>query len=289
MGVRELRLVVEVADHAEAVRFYRDVLGLPEQAAVAGPDGAVVTILSAGRATLELANPAQRRYIDQVEVGRDVSPPVRVAFEVDDVVRATGAVVAAGATELGGPRETPFGSVNARVDAPGLQVTLFQRVPPEVREASDRDWDGIWPFFREIVAAGETYTLPRDIRPDAARALWFPAGGRTVVAVDAGRVVGTAKWQPNQGGAGAHVANASFMVDPAYGGRGVGRALGEHVLAAARADGFRAMQFNAVVASNADAVRLWRSLGFAVVGTVPAAFDHPLHGPVDLLVMHRSL
>jgi L-amino acid N-acyltransferase YncA len=190
--------------------------------------------------------------------------------------------------------------VNARLEAPAeLQITLFE--PDEtapaaaatgdlvIRDAGPEDWAGIWPFFRQIVAAGETYTWPRDMSEHDARAAWFPSPGRTVVASVAGTVVGTAKTQPNQAGPGAHVANASFMVDPAYGGRGIGRALGEHVLAGARADGYRAMQFNAVVASNAGAVRLWSSLGFTVVGTVPAAFDHPRLGPVPLLIMYRTL
>jgi L-amino acid N-acyltransferase YncA len=275
-------------------------LGLREQAAFAEPGGAEVTILDAGRATLEIANPEQRQYIDEIEVGRAVAPPIRLAFEVDDVAGVAGALLAAGATELAAPRPTPFGSVNARLEAPaGLQMTVFERDKPApaaaasgdlvIRDARPADWAEIWPFFRQIVAAGDTYTWPRDMREDDAREVWFPSPGRTVVASVADTVVGTAKTEPNQAGPGAHVANASFMVDPAYGGRGIGRALGEHVLAQARADGYRAMQFNAVVASNAGAVRLWGSLGFTVVGAVPAAFDHPTRGPVPLLIMHRAL
>jgi L-amino acid N-acyltransferase YncA len=291
-------VVVAAEEYDVAVGFYRDALGMREQAAFAGPGGAEVTILDAGRATLEIANPAQRAYIDEVEVGREVAPRIRLAFEVDDVAGVTRALLAAGATEVAAPRPTPFGSVNARLEAPAeLQITLFEPDAPApaaagdlvIRDARPEDWAGIWPFFRQIVAAGETYTWPRDMSEHDARAAWFPSPGRTVVASVAGTVVGTAKTQPNQAGPGAHVANASFMVDPAYGGRGIGRALAEHVLARARADGYRAMQFNAVVASNAGAVRLWSSLGFTVVGTVPAAFDHPRLGPVPLLIMYRTL
>ena len=298
--MRGLRVVVAAEEYDVAVGFYRDALGMREQAAFAGPGGAEVTILDAGRATLEIANPAQRAYIDEVEVGREVAPRIRLAFEVDDVAGVTRALLAAGATEIAAPRPTPFGSVNARLEAPAeLQITLFEPDAPApaagaagdlvIRDARPEDWAGIWPFFRQIVAAGETYTWPRDMSEHDARAAWFPSPGRTVVASVAGTVVGTAKTQPNQAGPGAHVANASFMVDPAYGGRGIGRALAEHVLARARADGYRAMQFNAVVASNAGAVRLWSSLGFTVVGTVPAAFDHPRLGPVPLLIMYRTL
>jgi L-amino acid N-acyltransferase YncA len=159
-----------------------------------------------------------------------------------------------------------------------------------IRDATADDWAAIWPFLREIVRAGETYTWPRDIDDDAARAIWMAqAPVCTLVAVDGDTVLGTAKIAPNQPGPGAHVANASFMVDPAHGGKGVGRALGTAVLERARADGYRAMQFNAVVETNAGAVRLWRSLGFTVLATVPGAFQHPLMGYVGLHVMHRPL
>jgi L-amino acid N-acyltransferase YncA len=159
-----------------------------------------------------------------------------------------------------------------------------------IREATAQDWAAIWPFLREIVRAGETYTYPRAIDDDAARAIWMAAPPAcTLVAVDGDTVLGTAKIAPNQLGPGAHVANASFMVDPAHGGKGVGRALGTAVLERARADGYRAMQFNAVVETNAGAVRLWRSLGFTVLATVPEAFLHPSLGYVGLHVMHRAL
>lgn len=160
-----------------------------------------------------------------------------------------------------------------------------------IRDATPDDWVAIWPFLRRIVAAGETYCCDRDLPEDQARRWWLLAPpGRTVVAADTDHaVLGTAKMHPNQSGPGSHVATASFMVDPAHGGRGVGRALGEAVLARARAQGYRAMQFNAVVETNARAVALWRSLGFEILATVPEAFQHPVHGYVGLHIMHRQL
>jgi GNAT superfamily N-acetyltransferase len=159
-----------------------------------------------------------------------------------------------------------------------------------IRDATSADWSAIWPFLRTIVAAGETYAYDRDLSCAQARSVWFvEPPGCTVVAVDAGQILGTAKVHRNHGGPAAHVATASFMVDPHHVGRGVGRALGEHVLAWAREAGYRAMQFNAVVETNTRAVALWRSLGFQVLATVPAAFHHPVHGYVGLHIMHRHL
>jgi L-amino acid N-acyltransferase YncA len=160
-----------------------------------------------------------------------------------------------------------------------------------IRDATAADWPAIWPFLRRIVAAGETFCWDRDVDEDRARRRWMHRPpGRTVVAVDAdGTVVGTAEIHPNHGGPGSHVANAGFMVDPDHGGRGIGRALAAHVIDRARADGYRAMQFNAVVATNTRAVALWRSLGFTVLATVPEAFHHPVEGYVGLHVMYRRL
>jgi GNAT superfamily N-acetyltransferase len=159
-----------------------------------------------------------------------------------------------------------------------------------VREATYADWPAIWPFFRTIVRAGETYCYDRDTDEDAARATWMlPAPGRTFVAIADDVVAGSAKAHPNQGGPGSHVATASFMVDAERAGHGVGRALAEFVVEWARSQGFRAMQFNAVVETNKAAITLWQSVGFEVVGTVPEAFAHPEHGYVGLHVMHRHL
>ena len=162
-----------------------------------------------------------------------------------------------------------------------------------IRDATPDDWPAIWPFLHGIVAAGDTFSWAPDTSEEDARAMWLKQPpGRTVVALDDdGTVVGTAETHPNQpaGGPAAHVANAGFMVDPAHSGKGVGRALAEHVLEQARADGYRAMAFNAVVETNTGAVALWRSLGFEIVATLPGGFHHPVHGYVGLHIMHRPL
>jgi len=151
----------------------------------------------------------------------------------------------------------------------------------------------MWPFMREIVAAGETFSWDTQTSEEDARAGWFRHGqeyGFTVVATDAsGTVLGTAECGPNHGGPGAHIATASFMVDARHSGRGVGRALGEYVLDRARAEGFRGMQFNAVAQSNVRAVRLWQSLGMEIVATIPEGFHHPANGYVGLHIMYLRL
>jgi ribosomal protein S18 acetylase RimI-like enzyme len=160
-----------------------------------------------------------------------------------------------------------------------------------VRAATLDDWPAMWSFMEGIVRAGETFSWDRDTTESQAGRMWFPdPPGRTFVAVDAqGTVLGTANSVRNHGGGASHISSASFMVDPAHSGRGVGRALGEHVLEQARRDGFRAMQFNAVVETNTRAVSLWKSLGFEVMATLPEGFRHPSHGHVGLHIMYRLL
>ncbi|MBG6224569.1 putative enzyme related to lactoylglutathione lyase [Arthrobacter sp. CAN_A2] len=129
--VRQLRLVVEAEDYDDAVAFYRDVLGMPEEAAFQGGGGALVTILDAGRATLEIANPAQKRLIDAVEADGRPSRRIRVALEVDDASASTDRARNGGAQVIAEPVETPWRSLNARLDGPaGLQLTLFEKLGP---------------------------------------------------------------------------------------------------------------------------------------------------------------
>jgi GNAT superfamily N-acetyltransferase len=160
----------------------------------------------------------------------------------------------------------------------------------DIRPATAADWPLIYPFWSAIVNAGETYAYPEGLTADEAEPLWMERPpGHTVVAVDRGELLGSAKMGPNRPGRGGHVATASFMVDPAYAGRGVGRALGEYMIGWAGRQGYHAIQFNAVVETNVAAVHLWQSLGFRILGTVPEAFDHPTNGLVGLHVMYRKI
>jgi L-amino acid N-acyltransferase YncA len=158
-----------------------------------------------------------------------------------------------------------------------------------IRPAGDADRDRIWNILGPVIQAGETYPLPRNMSRDEALAYWFSPGHEVFVAEQNSEIVGTYYLRANQKGGGAHVANCGYVTAPWATGRGVARTMCEHSLAAASARGFRSMQFNFVISTNERAVRLWQACGFAIVGRVPAAFDHPTHGCVDALVMYRSL
>ena len=159
-----------------------------------------------------------------------------------------------------------------------------------IRPATVDDWPQIWPFFSEIVDAGETYAYPLDLTSEQARDLWlYDPPGQTVVLVEDDRVLGSATMGPNRPGRGAHIGTASFMVSSDARGRGVGHRLAEYVVQWHREQGFRGIQFNAVVETNTSAVHLWQSLGFEIVGTVPGAFRSPAHGYVGLHVMFLPL
>ena len=160
----------------------------------------------------------------------------------------------------------------------------------EVREATKADWPQIWSIFEATVRAGGTYTYDPGMTSAQARDMWLmkpPA--QTVVLEEHGEILGSATMGPNRPSRGSHVGTASFMVASTARGRGVGRALGEYVVQWHRDQGYRAIQFNAVVETNRSAVRLWQELGFEVVGTVPRAFDSATHGLVGLHVMHLPL
>ena len=160
-----------------------------------------------------------------------------------------------------------------------------------IRPANDGDWLELWPIWQAVMAAGDSYPFAPDADEETGRQHWMqPPPTESWVAVDdAGTVLGSYISGPNKPGLGDHVATASYIVAPSARRQGIGRALGEHSLERARQRGFASMQFNAVVETNTAAVALWQSLGFTIIGTVPAAHRHPEHGLVGIHIMHRTL
>ena len=158
-----------------------------------------------------------------------------------------------------------------------------------IRPARAADDDAIWLILEPTFRAGETYPIPRDISRADALAYWHTSGHSVFVAEDDGTVVGTYYLRANNRGGGAHVANCGYVVAADTFGRGVARAMCLHSLDQARQRGFTAMQFNFVIAANERAVRLWQSIGFAIVGRLPGAFQHPRLGVVEAYVMLRDL
>jgi len=158
-----------------------------------------------------------------------------------------------------------------------------------IRAATAADDDAIWRILEPAFRAGETYPIPRDISRSDALAYWRTSGHTVFVAEDAGAIAGTYYLRANNRGGGAHVANCGYVVAPSAMGHGVARAMCSHSIAEAKQRGFRALQFNFVIASNERAVRLWQICGFKIVGQLPEAFEHPRLGLVDAYVMVRSL
>ncbi|MEO1149198.1 MAG: GNAT family N-acetyltransferase [Cyanobacteria bacterium J06638_22] len=159
----------------------------------------------------------------------------------------------------------------------------------EIRPAAIADAEGMWEIFRRVVATEDTYVFAADTSREEAIAYLLPEGGWAYVAEAEGQIVGLYRMVANQRDLGSHVANASFMVHPEWGGKGIGTALGWHCLRQAKAEGFLVMQFNIVVSTNEAAVRLWKKLGFAIVGTLPKAIRNKQLGYVDAYVMYRFL
>jgi ribosomal protein S18 acetylase RimI-like enzyme len=157
----------------------------------------------------------------------------------------------------------------------------------EIRPLVGDDWDRVFQIFTAVVSEGETYAYPEDLTSEAAKALWVEGPpGHAVVGLRDDVILGTAKYGPNRPARGSHVATASFMVASDARGSGVGRAMCEYVIAAAKDEGYAAMQFNAVVSTNVHAIELYRQLGFVTIGTVPKAFEHATRGRVGLEIMY---
>jgi ribosomal protein S18 acetylase RimI-like enzyme len=158
-----------------------------------------------------------------------------------------------------------------------------------IRAATPSDEEQIWQVLAPVFRASETHTVPRDISREDALAYWHAAGHEVFVFEENGQILGAYFLRPNQRGGGSHVANCGYVTAGHAVGRGIARAMCEHSLEHARAQGFCAMQFNFVVSTNERAVRLWQRLGFEIVGRLPGAFLHPTFGYVDALVMFRKL
>ena len=159
----------------------------------------------------------------------------------------------------------------------------------EVRRAVQDDFPALWEIFHAVVAGGDTYVWEPATTRDEARRIFLDPPAIAFVACDAGRIVGVYVMKPNQPGLGNHVATCGYMTHPQTRRRGIASVMCIHSLDAARAQGYTAMQFNCVVASNTGAVKLWQKHGFAIAGRVPGAFRHAARGPTDILIMHRAL
>ncbi|MCD9189350.1 MAG: GNAT family N-acetyltransferase [Pyrinomonadaceae bacterium] len=159
----------------------------------------------------------------------------------------------------------------------------------EIRKATENDKNEVWEIIKEVLASGDTYTFAPDSPKEKMLAFWFSPDKKTYVGVWENEIVGTFFIKENQPDLGAHVANAGYMVSSRAKGKGIGRKMAEFSFEEARKDGFKAMQFNFVVKSNENAVGLWKSLGFEVIGEIPEAFQHKELGLTNALIMYRKL
>ncbi len=158
-----------------------------------------------------------------------------------------------------------------------------------IREATEKDFDEIWPIFHEIVSAGETYAYSQDTTKEQALNIWLKVPRKTFVFEENGKILGTYYLKTNQAGPGSHVCNCGYMVSSQARGKGLATSMCKHSQEIAKELGYKAMQFNFVASSNEGAVRLWTKLGFEIVGNLPKAFNHPVNGYVDALVMYKWL
>jgi ribosomal protein S18 acetylase RimI-like enzyme len=159
----------------------------------------------------------------------------------------------------------------------------------EIRKALEEDKEQVWGIIKSVIAGGDTYIFYPDTPKEKMLDYWFAAEKKTYVALAENKIVGTFFLKDNQPDLGAHIANAGYMVAPEASGKRVGRTMAEFSLEEARKLGYQAMQFNFVVKSNEIAVKLWLSLGFAIIGEIPEAFNHAEKGLTNALIMYRKL
>src|SRR5205823_450015 len=160
----------------------------------------------------------------------------------------------------------------------------------QIRHFQESDWRMVWPILQATFAAGDTYTFSPESTEEEIHHAWIDMPAATFVACEGtGRVIGTYYIKPNQPGLGAHVCNCGYVVAPDAQGKGIASQMCEHSQAEAIAMGFRAMQFNFVVATNERAIRLWQNHGYSIVGRLPGAFQHRRLGYVDALIMFKQL
>jgi len=160
---------------------------------------------------------------------------------------------------------------------------------PEIRKATEQDRDAIWTIIKAVIAGGDTYFFLPDSTEEEMMAYWLSPEKYNYVSVSEGEVVGIYWLKANQPGLGSHVGNGAYMVSPDAKGKGIGRKMAEHSINEARQMGFKAMQFNFVVKSNEVAVKLWKSVGFEIIGEIPDAFDHAENGLTNAYIMYRKL
>lgn len=159
----------------------------------------------------------------------------------------------------------------------------------EIRQALETDFDGIWEIIKVVLRQGDTYPHSPTTNREEAFEYWMTTSTAAFIALDKGEILGTYYLRPNQPDLGSHVCNGGYMVKPGARNRGIGTAMGRHSIAEAKRLGFKAMQFNLVVATNESSIRLWNKLGFDLVGTLPKAFNHKDFGFVDAFVMYKLL
>lgn len=158
-----------------------------------------------------------------------------------------------------------------------------------IRQFNDSDKEPLWRIIKSVIAGGETYVFDPDSSREKMLSYWLASDKKVYVACIGEELVATFTIKPNMPDRGSHVANGSYMVDPLYSGKGVGELIGRYSLEEAKRLGYHAMQFNIVIKSNERAVRLWKRIGFEIIGEIPNAFNHPRLGMVNAYVMYKTL